>query len=84
MAQQSGQGLISVPLSALAAGERGRVTSLKGAADLCSRLRELGFCEEAIVECISGSHTLLCNVCGTRIALNCRVAQHVFVERLAG
>jgi len=70
-------------LSDLAQGERGRVCDLQGDVNLCSRLREMGFCEEAIVERLSGSQTMLCQVCNTRVALNGRAAQHILVEKLA-
>ncbi len=56
---------------------------LKGDAATCARLREMGFCEEAIVEHVSGKHTMLCQVCGSKIALNSRAAQHVLVKKLA-
>lgn len=71
-----------VRLTELARGEKGRVTDLQGEPTLCSRLREMGFCESAIVEKVSGSHTVLCQVCGTRVALNGRAAQNILVEPL--
>ena len=72
----------SIPLTDLARGEKGRVTSVAGESAICNRLREMGFCESAIVEKMSGSHTVLCQVCGTRVALNGRIAQNVLVEPL--
>lgn len=72
-----------VRLTDLARGEKGRVTGIEGESNLCNRLREMGFCESAIVEKMSGSHTVLCQVCGTRVALNGRVAQSVLVEPLS-
>jgi ferrous iron transport protein A len=67
----------------LSSGERGRVRDLVGDTNLCSRLREMGFCEDAIVQKVSGDYTLLCQVCGTRIALNGGVAKHIVVEKIA-
>ena len=67
-------------LADLPAGATGRVCALEGAADFCQRLREMGFCESAVVEKISGRHTLLCQLCGTRVALNERAARHIVVE----
>lgn len=69
-------------LSDLSSGERARVRSLEGEANLCSRLREMGFCESAIVEKLSGNHTMLCQVCGTRVALNGRIAETIVVEKI--
>jgi ferrous iron transport protein A len=84
MAEDCSKVPAQVPLSDLCSGEKGRVTGLQGGADVCSRLREMGFCESAVVERLSGNHTLLCEVCGTRIALNGRAAQHIVVEKLPG
>lgn len=72
-----------VRLTELLRGEKGRVCDLQGEANVCSRLREMGFCEEAVVERVSGNHTMLCQVCGTKIALNGRIADHIVVEKLA-
>lgn len=71
-----------VRLSELPNGSAGRVQELEGKSEMCQRLREMGFCESAIVEKVSGAHTLLCQVCGTRIALSDRVAQHILVEQI--
>ena len=71
-----------VRLSDLPNRAAGRVHELKGEAKTCQRLREMGFCETAVVEKLSGVHTLLCQVCGTRIALSGRIAQHILVEQI--
>ncbi len=73
-----------VPLTQLLAGEKGRVYDLKGESTVCARLREMGFCETAIVEKVGGGYTVLCQVCGTRIALNSRAADHILVEKIEG
>jgi ferrous iron transport protein A len=67
--------LIELPI-----GSTGRVCALAGETNVCARLRELGFCESAVVEKISGHKTLLCQLCGTRIALSERAAAHIVVE----
>ena len=69
-------------LSELPSGAAGRVCALNGAADVCQRLREMGFCESAVVQKISGQSTLLCQVCGMRVALGEGVARHITVEVL--
>ena len=71
-----------VRLSELPNGSAGRVQELEGKTEICQRLREMGFCESAVVEKVSGAHTLLCQVCGTRIALSDKVAQHILVEQI--
>ena len=67
-------------LTELPVGATGRVCSLDGEAGLCQRLREMGFCESAVIEKVSGQRTLICQLCGTRIALSDRAAQHIVVE----
>ncbi len=71
--------LIDLPI-----GATGRVCALAGEANVCSRLRELGFCESAVIQKISGRKTLLCQLCGTRIALSDRTAAHILVELIRG
>ena len=71
-----------IRLTELSVGETARVCDLEGKTEVCQRLREMGFCESAVIEKVSGSHTLLCQVCGTRIALSDRAAQHIVVEKI--
>jgi ferrous iron transport protein A len=71
-----------VRLTDLPVGEAGRVCGLEGKVEVCQRLREMGFCESAVIEKVSGASTLLCQVCGTRIALSDRAAQHIVVEQI--
>jgi ferrous iron transport protein A len=71
-------------LAELPTGAAGRVCSLNGEADICQRLREMGFCESAVIEKISGRSTLLCQVCGMRVALGEGVAKHITVELIRG
>lgn len=65
-------------------GSAGRVCSLQGESEVCSRLREMGFCESAVIERISGQRTLLCQLCGVKIALSDRAAGHIIVELIRG
>ncbi len=71
-------------LNDLPNGAAGRVCELSGQADVCQRLREMGFCESAVIEKVSGQRTLLCQLCGTRIALSDRAAAHIVVELIRG
>jgi ferrous iron transport protein A len=71
-------------LTELPIGATGRVCALAGETNVCARLRELGFCESAVIEKISGQKTLLCQLCGTRIALSDRTASHILVELVRG
>lgn len=71
-----------VRLTDLPSGSAGRVQELSGKSEICQRLREMGFCESAVIEKVSGVHTVLCQVCGTRVALSDKAAQHILVEQI--
>jgi ferrous iron transport protein A len=71
-------------LTELPVGATGRVCELAGQTEVCQRLREMGFCESAIIEKVSGQRTLLCQLCGTRVALSDRAAEHILVEMIRG
>lgn len=70
------------PLCQLPAGAMGRICEISGDEGFLQRLREMGFGEAALVRKISGSSTSLCQVNGTRIALNHDAARSVLVELL--
>jgi ferrous iron transport protein A len=74
--------IVRLPLCQLPAGAVGRVQTLTGDEGFCQRLREMGFGEAALVTKISGSTTSLCQVNGTRIALNHSAAMNILVEHL--
>jgi Fe2+ transport system protein FeoA len=57
-----------------------RIQQLNTHPETCHRLRELGFCENAIVRCVTnGSAQLICEVCNTRVGLNHSVAKTIIV-----
>ncbi|MBI4535877.1 MAG: ferrous iron transport protein A [Ignavibacteriae bacterium] len=64
-------------------GRRFRIHYLKSHAEICTRLRELGFCENAVVRCVTkGSSNIICEVCNTRVGLNTEVASGIIVSSL--
>jgi len=71
-----------LPLCQLAAGATGRICVINGDDGFAQRLREMGFGEAALVTKISGRTTSLCQVNGTRIALNHNAAMAILVEAL--
>jgi ferrous iron transport protein A len=71
-------------LTDLPVGSSGRVHALRGEPGFCARLRELGFCESAVIEKVAGQKNVICQLCGTRIALSDRAAKHVLVELIRG
>ena len=72
-----------ISLQDIPEGEDVRVVSLGGAKELCTRLREMGFCEQAVIRRVAGGSAIVCQVCGTRVALNGKVAGEIRVERFA-
>ena len=71
-----------IPLSRLPSGTEARVLRLDGKADVCQRLREIGFCESAIISRVGTDHALVCQVCGTRVALHQVLGEQIHVEPL--
>lgn len=69
-----------LPLADLPTGVPGRVAELNGQTDFCQRLREMGFCESSVVEKVGGRDMLICQLCGTRVALSGRAARQIMVE----
>lgn len=80
MPSKSPKKLQRLSLSELPAGTQGRVAELNGHGDFCQRLREMGFCESSVIQKIAGKNMLICQLCGTRIALSDRAAQQIMVE----
>lgn len=67
-------------LSQAAVGRDVMIRGLDGPG--CSRLRDLGFCEELRVRKLSGGRTFLCSLCGTRLAISRELADQVLVAPL--
>jgi len=67
-------------LSQTPAGTTVKVSHLEAHPETCHRLRELGFCENATVRCVTnGSSQLICEVCNTRVGLNYTTANAIIV-----
>lgn len=69
-----------LPLCQLSQGSVGMVRELGGTQSMNLRLRELGFSESARVTKISGRSTVVCDVCGTRLALSHDLARTILVQ----
>jgi Fe2+ transport system protein FeoA len=62
-------------------GKRVRVSRLRSRPEVRVRLREMGFCEDAIVRCVMRSHgNIICEILRTRIAMNSRLAGEILVS----
>lgn len=61
-------------------GVRFRISELKSTPEVCHRLREMGFCEYAEISKVCSGGGLICQVCGSRVALSDRLAKDIFVK----
>jgi Fe2+ transport system protein FeoA len=68
--------LIDAPI-----GARVRIRHLTSRPEISARLRELGFCENAIVRCITkGYGNIICEVYNTRVGLDSGLARRIHVS----
>jgi len=62
-------------------GRHARVRHLSIQPEIGFRLRELGFRENAVIQCINkGDGTIICEVCNARIGLNGYLAGRIVVS----
>jgi len=76
---------MSSPLSLFNApvGKQLCVQRLGLAPNVCTRLREMGFCENTVVRCISRNGVcLICEVRNTRVGFNAALAEDILVSQL--
>lgn len=76
--EQPGQTLLAAPV-----GERLRLLELQGQPALCQRLREMGLCESAEIVKVRQGAAILCQVCGTRVALSHDLAEAIVIQPVA-
>jgi len=70
------------PLNRVEAGVAVRIKKLGASPDIQLRLRELGFCEEQIIQLLATRTNYICLVCNTRLALSRKLAELILVEPL--
>jgi len=62
-------------------GSRVRIRHLTSRPEISTRLRELGFCENAIVRCVmKGYGNIICEVHNTRVGLDSVLARGIHVS----
>ena len=61
-------------------GVKLRIRGLQGSEKECHRLREMGVCELRDIKKLTNGGNMICNVCGTRLALSRNLAQSIMVE----
>ena len=68
-------------LTQIPVGRFARIHRLESQPDISFRLREMGFCENAVVRLVVNEKgNLICEVCNTRIGLNHAVADDIIVS----
>ena len=67
-------------LSSVRPGSSVRILKLEGQPEVCSRLREMGFTENAVVRCLQGGGGLVCQIRHARVGLSSQLAQQILVE----
>jgi len=70
------------PLNRMEAGVVVRIKKLCASPEIQTRLREVGFCEEQIIRLVTTQTNYVCQVCNTRLALSCKLAELILVEPL--
>lgn len=69
-------------LSGVRPGSTVRVLKLEGQADVCCRLREMGFAENCVIRCLQSGPSVLCQVQHSRVGLSSQLARQITVEVL--
>src|SRR4051794_31010995 len=67
-------------LNSVRAGTCVRIKQLPESAELTTRLREIGFCEEQLVKLVSAKNNVICQVCNSRMAISSQLAEAILVE----
>jgi Fe2+ transport system protein FeoA len=68
------------PLSRVQAGMAVRIKQLCAAPEIQNRLREIGFCEEQVINLLTSRNNFICQVCNARLAISEQLAQLILVE----
>lgn len=68
------------PLSKIRAGMAVRIRELSAPPEVCSRLRELGFCEDQQIRLLSQQTNVICQVCNVRLGISAQLADSILVE----
>ncbi|HTP80359.1 MAG TPA: FeoA family protein [Bacteroidota bacterium] len=62
-------------------GLKVRIAQLRSRPETCRRLREMGFCENAVIRCVmNGDGGVICEVCDARVGLNAELARDIVVS----
>ncbi len=70
------------PLSRVKAGVAVRIKRLCASPEMQIRLREVGFCEEQIIQLLTNQTNCICKVCNARLAISQGLAALILVQQL--
>jgi len=73
---------LQLALSDVPVGKHARIRHLRSSPEVCNRLREMGFCENALVRCVAKANNIICEVCNSRIGLNQETAGMIMVSTI--
>lgn len=68
------------PLSRVKAGVAVRIKQVCASPDVQNRLRELGLCEDQVINLLTSKSNFICQVCNARLAISAQLAQLILVE----
>jgi Fe2+ transport system protein FeoA len=69
-------------LDAVKPGVSVRIKQLNGSAEMTSRLREMGFCEEQRIKLLMNHTNIICQVCNARLGISSQLAKSIMVEQI--
>ena len=72
-----------VSLSTVRPGSAVRGKKLEGQPEVCSRLREMGFCENSVIRCLQAGSCCVCQIQHARVGLSGQLARQIIVEPIA-
>jgi ferrous iron transport protein A len=72
----------SLTLTRARCGDRLRVLGVCPNCPECVRLREMGFCDSAMVRKVSDGGAMICMQMGMRVAIGRELGKHVRVEKV--
>lgn len=72
------------PLTRVKAGVSVRIKQLCASPEIQNRLRELGFCEDQVINLLTSQGNFICEVCNARLAISERLAGLILVEPVRG
>lgn len=61
-------------------GREVRIRGLQSSPEISLRLREMGFCEDAVIRLVTTGGNVICEICHSRYGLKREIANNIFVS----